>query len=233
MAPPQTDPPVSACPVLCLVTDRSRIPHAAGADGRAELVDFVRQAARAGVDLIQVRERDLDGRDLYELVCRCVQATVRTDARVLVNDRLDVALAAGAAGVHLRGDSPDGARIRRMVPAGVLVGRSVHGPDEAVAVAKAGELDYLIAGTVFSTPSKGSSHDALGLEGLHTIVERVSMPVLAIGGVTTTTSGAVASTGAAGFAAIGLFAQAGGHAEQLAQLVLKSRRAFDTSRSVP
>jgi thiamine-phosphate pyrophosphorylase len=218
---------------VCLVTDRSRIPHAAGADGLEELVEFVRQAAHAGVDLIQVRERDLDGRDLYELVCGCVHATVRTDARVLVNDRLDVALAAGAAGVHLRSDSPDPSRIRRIVPAGFLVGRSVHGPDEAVAVAKSGKLDYLIAGTVFPTPSKGSSHESLGLEGLHTIVERVTMPVLAIGGVTTATIGAVASTGAAGFAAIGMFAQAGGHAEQLARLVQETRRAFDTSGSVP
>ena len=234
MARPQTESPLAARPLVCLVTDRSRIPHPGGTDGRAELVEFVQGAARAGVDLIQIRERDLDGRDLYELVCRCVQAVARTDAHVLVNDRLDVAVAGGAAGVHLRSDSLDGSRARRIGPPGFLIGRSIHGLNEAVAVAKCGKLDYLIAGTVFPTPSKQPAQGYLGLEELRAVVERVTVPVLAIGGVTSSTKiGAVASTGAAGFAAIGLFVQAGTDSEQLAQLVRRARRAFDTSGSVP
>lgn len=225
--------PLAARPVVCLVTDRTRIPHAGGTDGRPELVEFVRGAARAGVDLIQIRERDLTARDLYGLVCACVKATARTGAYLLVNDRIDVALAAGAAGVHLRSDSPDGSRVRRIAPAGFLVGRSVHGPDEAVAVVKNGKVDYLIAGTVFPTPSKPGTHEYLGLEGLRGVVRRVNVPVLAIGGVTSSTIVAVAATGAAGFAAIGLFADAGADGEELVQLVRKTRREFDTSGSVP
>lgn len=224
--------PLVARPVLCLVTDRTRIPHALGTDGRAELVELVREAARAGVDLVQIRERDLTARDLYELVCACVKATEHTFAHLVVNDRCDVAIAAGAAGVHLRSDSPDGSRMRRLSPAGFLVGRSVHDPGEAVTVVKNGELDYLIAGTVFPTPSKRGMHEYLGLEGLRDIVRRVNVPVLAIGGVTSSTVAAIAATGAAGFAAIGLFAEVGADGETLGQLVRQARREFDTSGSV-
>lgn len=221
-----------ARPVLCLVTDRTRLAHAGGTDGRPELVEFVREAARAGVDLVQIRERDLTARDLYELVCACVKATERTLARLLVNDRCDVALAAGAAGVHLRSDSPDGSRVRRTSPAGFLIGRSVHDPDEAVTVVKNGELDYLMAGTVFPTPSKRGMHEYLGLEGLRDVVRRVNVPVLAIGGVTSSTLATVAATGAAGFAAIGLFADVGADGKALGQLVRQARREFDTRGSV-
>jgi thiamine-phosphate pyrophosphorylase len=224
--------PLEARPVLCLVTDRTRILHAEGTDGRPELVEFVREAACAGVDLIQIREPNLIARDLYELVCACVKATAHTDACLVVNDRFDVALAAGAAGVHLRSNSPDGSRVRPAAPAGFLIGRSVHGPDEAVTVVETGGLDYLIAGTVFPTPSKAGMPEYLGLEGLRSVVRRVNVPVLAIGGVTTSTIVGVAASGAAGFAAIGLFADAGAHGAALAQLVRKTRHAFDTPRSV-
>ena len=97
--------------MICLVTDRRRLSIAA--DDIDRLVDLVAAAARAGIDLIQIRERDLDARQLAALVRRCVDAVEGTGTKVLVNDRADVAIAAGAHGVHLRGDSIAAPAVRR------------------------------------------------------------------------------------------------------------------------
>src|SRR3954471_1486853 len=134
----------------CLVTDRRRLrPDAAGfAAAMQGLVDQSAWAARAGIDLLQVRERDLDGARLAELVTALVAASRGSQMRIVVNDRLDIALACRAHGVHLRHDSLPADSARRIAPPGFLVGRSVHGVAEALA---AGPVDYLIAGTVFRT----------------------------------------------------------------------------------
>jgi len=202
--------------MLCLVTDRHR----------RSVVEQCRDAVQAGVDLIQVRERDLEGAALSVLVTEVVRLTRATGTRVVVNERLDVALACGADGVHLRGDSISAARARSMAPAGFLIGRSVHGADEAVRAAP--EVDYLIAGTVFPTPSKPGRHEFLGLEGLTAIGRAVTVPVLAIGGVSMDRIGLVAEAGAAGLAAIGLFFEEGAG---LAAVVREARRRFDSARS--
>ena len=186
-------------PVICLITDRGR--HAAGADATVERVAW---AARAGVHLVQVRERDLDGGPLTALVRRCVDAVRGSRARVLVNDRVDVALAAGAHGVHLRADSMPAARVRTLCPPGFVLGRSVHARDEAVEMAAAGGLDYLLFGTVFATSSK-PGHAPAGISALGEVAAAVNVPVLAVGGVSPDNIGEVAAAGAAGFAAIGLF----------------------------
>src|SRR5205814_1224408 len=107
-------------------------------------------AVASAVDLIQVRERDLNAADLAALVSAVVKVSRGSGTRVLVNDRVDVALATGADGVHLRSDSVPADAVRRLVSAGFLIGRSVHRVDEAVA---AGAVDYLIAGAVFPTRS--------------------------------------------------------------------------------
>ena len=180
--------------ILCVVTDRRRRDPIAQAG----------EAAAAGIDLIQVRERDLQARELSALVSGVVAATRGTATRVVVNDRLDVALACGADGIHLREDSVAAVRVRAVSPAGFLIGRSVHRADEAVSVAPA--ADYLIAGTVFPTDSKPGLTGLLGLDGLAAVVKAVSIPVLAIGGVTEERAAGVAASGAAGVAAIGLFA---------------------------
>ena len=192
-------------PVVCLITDRARV---GGADGT---VDRVRWAARAGVHLVQVRERDLDGGPLTALVRRCVDAVRGTRARVLVNDRLDVAIASGAHGVHLRGDSLPASAVRALCPPGFLVGRSVHARAEAVEAVESGGLDYLLFGTVFPTSSK-PGHHAVGAAALASVVASTRIPVLAVGGVTPDNVSEVAAAGAAGFAAIGMFA-AGSEAE--------------------
>jgi len=224
--------PLKARPLLCLVTNRGRLPRSPSSDGRAELIAFVGAAARAGVDLIQIRERDLSSRDLYELVRESVEVAQGSQTRIIVNDRIDVALAAGAAGVHLRSDSPDASGARRIVPGHFLIGRSVHNPAEAAGAAEDGEVDYLIAGTVFSSASKPPGHSLIGIDGLRAIVQLSDVPVLAIGGVTGANIGATVSAGAAGIAAIEMFTKAGANSETLTQLVHKARRAFDTSGRV-
>src|SRR5207247_1866179 len=138
-------------------------PGAPDREARRCLLAQVRHAVHAGVDLIQVRERDLEAAALAALVRDVLAAARGTPTRVVVNDRLDVALACGADGVHLRHDSVRAETVRTIAPAGFLVGRSVHDLAEAEG---AGPVDYLIAGTVFPTPSKPAATPILGLDGL-------------------------------------------------------------------
>jgi thiamine-phosphate pyrophosphorylase len=190
--------------MLCLVTDRHRLSggSAALAESRRRLIDQAKWAIDSSVDMIQVRERDLAAVDLAALVSDLVRVTRPGGTRVVVNDRLDVALACGADGVHLRHDSVRAEAVRTMTPAGFLVGRSVHGVADAQ---EAGPVDYLIAGTVFPTASKPSARPVLGLGGLAAIVQAVAVPVLAIGGITRDRLDEVAAIGAAGVAGIQLF----------------------------
>ena len=172
------------------------------------LIDLIERAAGAGVNLVQIRESNLDDRTLTEVVSRAVERTAPTQTRVLVNDRVDVAVSAGAAGVHLRHDSCPAERVRSLCPDGLLVGRSVHTVDEAERVAQSGAVDYLIMGTIFESVSKPGGAP-VGLGVLREVVGRVPLPVLAIGGVTVGRAESVARTGAAGIAAVGEFAAAG------------------------
>jgi thiamine-phosphate diphosphorylase len=205
---------------ICLVTDRRRFdPPIEG------LLAVVRRAIGAGVDLVQVRERDLEAAALADLVASILAAARGTPARVVVNDRLDVALACGADGVHLRADSIAVADARRIAPPGFLVGRSVHSIAEAQS---ARDADYLIAGAVYPTPSKPPSTAWLGVDGLRAIVRAVSVPVLAIGGITPENSADVAAAGAAGVAAIGLFERAAP-----GDAIAAMRRVFDTVKRGP
>jgi thiamine-phosphate pyrophosphorylase len=200
--------------IICLVTDRRR----------ADPVVQARLAIDAGIDLIQIREHDLDGGALSVLVRAVLDVTRGSRTRVVVNERLDVALAAGAAGVHLRGNSISIGDARRLMPRPLLVGRSIHSADEATAAADA---DYLIAGTVFESVSKPESTSLLGFDGLRAIVRATAVPVLAIGGVTVDRVDQIAASGAAGIAAIGLFASA----ESLRDRVQTLRSRFDSIKS--
>ena len=188
----------------CLVTDRRRLSGTGASVDRARtlLLAQLGEAVAAGVDLIQVRERDLDAADLAALARDVVSLARGSRTRVVVNDRLDVALACGAGGVHLRGDSIPASHARRIAPPGFLIGRSVHAVDEVPATEG---CDYLIAGTVFSSRSKERGAPLLGLEGLRAIVRAARVPVLAIGGVTPDRFDEITVAGAAGVAGIGLF----------------------------
>jgi thiamine-phosphate pyrophosphorylase len=217
---------------LCLVTDRRRLvaPGAHDRDALRCLLAQVRHAGNAGVDLIQVRERDLAAAALAALVASIVDIVCGTQTRVVVNDRLDVAVACGAHGVHLRADSMPVAAARRLAPPSFLIGRSVHGLDEVKAAAGA---DYLIAGTVFRSASKPDDGALLGVDGLRAVVQAADAPVLAIGGISTGRLPAVSAAGAAGVAAIGLFMSQDRarpdpcRARDLDALVARTRSLFD------
>jgi thiamine-phosphate diphosphorylase len=211
-------------PVICMITDRHRC-----GDAVEQVIHRVAAAARAGVHLVQVRERDLDARSLTSLVEACVDAVRDWPTRILVNDRLDVARAARAHGVHLRADSVAAARVRAVVPPGFLVGRSIHSLDEAKDAAAEAAVDYLLFGTVFPTASKAVAEPA-GSAGLAAVVEATTIPVLAVGGVTADTAEAVGRSGAAGVAAIGLFT-GDMDEEGMQRAVAAVKEAFDTSRA--
>ena len=216
--------------ILCFVTDRRRLAPTA-TDSIERLVDLVGSAARAGVNLVQIREPDLDDRSLIDLVSRAVERTARTKTRVVVNDRVDIALSAGAAGVHLKHDSAPAERVRSLCPDSWLVGRSVHDVDEAEHAAKSGAIDYLIMGTVFASVSKPGYAPA-GIDALAEVVGRVPLPVLAIGGVTVGRAEAVGRSGAGGIAAVGEFMAAGsGSGPALDAVATRFREAFDSGRT--
>jgi len=203
-------------PIICVVTD--------GRGDTLRTVARIRAAAEAGVDLVQIREPHLPDRALLELTRQACDIAQGTSTRIVVNDRLDVALEANAHGVHLRGCSYSAARVRAIVTSEFLIGRSVHDLDEAVSAAREGGCNYLLFGTVFPSGSKPEGHRVAGLQALSEVCGRVTLPVIAIGGVTPATAGDIPRTGAAGIAAIGLFDDA----ESIPRVVDLMRRTFDT-----
>jgi thiamine-phosphate pyrophosphorylase len=213
----RTPLPPGRKPILCYVTDRLaleavstppvRDPHSGECTEPATraLLEAIRSAAAAGVDWIQIREKDLEARSLAALVRQVMDATRATSTRILVNDRLDVALAAGAAGVHLGEASLPVARVaewRRSVGRTEFrLGVSCHSIDAARA-AERGGADYLFFGPVFSTPSKATFGAPQGIERLREVCAAVRIPVLAIGGVDLENAASCMEAGAAGLAAI-------------------------------
>jgi thiamine-phosphate pyrophosphorylase len=175
----------------------------------------------------------MDARDVAAVGAAIVAIARGSATRVLINDRVDVALACGADGVHLRMDSIPPAAVRAMVPRGFLVGQSVHRLDEAIA--SASHVDYLTAGTVWPSASKPDDHPLLGLDGFAAIASAVRVPVIAIGGVTAERAAAVAAAGGSGLAAIGLFigvnAAPACRAVPLPDIVAATRARFDSGRS--
>lgn len=219
---------------ICLVTDRHRLVAAVGAgpsDWADALAQQVTAAAEAGADLIQVREPDLGAAAMIRLVQRLVTACRGTPARIVVNDRLDVALASGAAGVHLKERSLASTAVRRLVSERFLVGCSIH---SVGAAAERRDADYLLAGTVQATRSKQVSR-LLGWEGLSAVVAAAAgKPVLGIGGLDLPSIPLLAATGAAGMAAIGAFIPLAGEdlVEFVQKRVIDVRLAFDSARPV-
>ncbi len=175
-------------------------------------------AAAAGVDWIQIREKDLSGRDCGLLTREALQRAAKsragnaTPTRILVNDRLDVALSEGAGGVHLSENSLPLPEAKRLVRAQALsqdflIGVSCHSL-EAARSAASGGADYLFFGPIFSTPSKAAFGAPQGLERFAEVCRAVSIPVLAIGGITLANASACLAAGASGIAAIRLFQDA-------------------------
>ena len=213
-------------PIFCYVTDRRALEAASiptrSLVGRADpLHDSIRRAAAAGANWIQIREKDLDARSLVELARLAVAETRASGARVLVNDRLDVALAANAAGVHLGEKSFPLETViewrRSIGRSDFLIGVSCHSLESARAAGRGG-ADYIFFGPVFATPSKAAFGASQGIERLREVCASVEIPVLAIGGVNLGNARECLDAGAAGFAAIRLFQDAADQAKLAAQL---------------
>ena len=191
-------------PLVFYVTDRKNLVQGTVAN----LLESVRRAAIAQVDFVQVREKDLPTGELLRLVREAVGITKQIgSASVLLNDRLDVALAAEASGVHLGGESLPVAELipwcrAGNAPADFVVGVSCHTIEQAREAERAG-ASYAFFGPVFDTPSKRSYGSPQGLERLREVSSAVGMPVIAIGGVNDSTAAECIKAGAAGIAAIG------------------------------
>ena len=225
-----------SAPLLCYVTDRSLL-QAEPAEARQILLKKIAAAVTAGVDWIQIREKDLSGKESSTLTREAMKLTrtaARDDApgaaesagvwpvsgsapakaahgRILVNDRLDIALAVHAGGVHLSEQSlaPQEAlrMLRGLEREDFLIGVSCHSY-QAAKEAERGGADYLFFGPVFATPSKAAYGAPQGLDRLSEVCHAVTLPVLAIGGITPDNAAVCLSAGASGIAAIRLFQDA-------------------------
>lgn len=207
-------------PVLCYVTDRRGLAVEPAA-AKTILLDKIGQAVKAGVDWIQLRERDLSGRELAELT-ESVLERGGPNAKLFINARLDVAIAAGAAGVHLSEHSVPVGEAKCFVKERCgnqrfLVGVSTHSL-QAAREGEAGGADYVIFGPVFATPSKTSFGAPQGVGKLREVCEHVSIPVIAIGGITPENAKECLRAGASGIAAIRLFQDAADLRAVVAQL---------------
>jgi thiamine-phosphate pyrophosphorylase len=159
------------------------------------------EAAEGGADLVQVREPGLSDAEIVALTARVVGALEGSGTMVLVNDRFDIALAAGASGVHLKSTGIPTAEVRRALGPGPVIARSTHHPDEARRAGEEG-ADLVVFGPVFATPSKSAYGPPAGLEALQEACAGAGIPVLALGGVEPANAAACIEAGAAGVAAI-------------------------------
>lgn len=186
-------------------------------DGRT-IVDVVGAALRGGAPAIQLRDKRGDARDMLELARRLLVETRAAGALLFVNDRVDIALAAGADGVHVGDDDLPVAAVRAIAHEGFLIGRSVDDVAGARAAQAAG-ADYLGVGPVYETPSKLDAGPVTGIEGVRRVCAAVDVPVVAIGGVGVGNAGQIAEAGAAGIAVIRAVMQAADPGEASATLV--------------
>ncbi len=163
--------------------------------------EVVREALRAGAPAVQLRDKRAGAGELLERARALLPMVRDAGALLFVNDRLDVALAAGADGVHLGPDDIPVAAARAVVPSGFLVGASTDDPRRARALVADG-ADYIGCGTVYSTATKQDAGAVIGLSGLQSVAEAVDVPVVGIGGVTAERAAEIATTSASGVAAI-------------------------------
>jgi len=179
---------------LYLVTDRAMLQ-------RRALAAMVREAVAGGVTAVQLREKDAGGHDFYRLALELKEVLAGTGVPLIINDRVDVALAAGADGVHLGQHDLPLAAARRLVGESMFIGLSVNTIAEA-RQAEAEGADYLGAGPAYATATKLDTDPELGPDGLRRIVDAVSIPVVAIGGINAANLPSLRGLGLAGVAVV-------------------------------
>jgi len=185
-------------PIIYLITKGEATP--ANFDEKSgEILDIIRLAVEEEVSLVQIREKSLTARLLIVLATRAAEITRGSATRLLVNGRADIALAAGADGVHLAADSVAVDVIRKNFPKKFIIGASIHSFEEAAKASEA-DADFAVFGPVFETPGKGLPK---GVAMLSEVCDRLpAFPVLALGGIEEGNISSVLDVGAAGFAAI-------------------------------
>jgi thiamine-phosphate pyrophosphorylase len=179
---------------LYLITDRHQT-------GNLRLVDVVEDALKGGVRGVQLREKDLSSRELYELAYDMRKLTSRYGAKLLINDRVDVALAVEADGVHLGLNSMPIHRVRRLLGADRLIGLSCHNQINAI-MAQENGADFITFGPVYYTPSKANYGKPVGVERLETVSHLLEIPVFALGGIKKSNIDEVMAAGAAGISLV-------------------------------
>src|SRR5215475_5898799 len=203
-------------PVVCYVTDRRSLPLALSSDAIPMLLRSIESVAAAGADWIQIREKDLCGGETLELTRAALKKLRAHRTRIIVNDRVDVALIAGAGGVHLSENGFSVSDARRLCdrfahdsgkPLGFLIGVSCHSLGAALGATRDG-ADYITFSPIFHTPSKAFYGPPQGVERLRKVCQAVQIPVIALGGITPENVLSCYEAGAAGAAAIRLFQDA-------------------------
>jgi thiamine-phosphate pyrophosphorylase len=207
-------------PTLYLITSGATTPQTEPHSPEFKhLLSLVRAATQAGIHLIQLREKLLRARVLYQLAAQAAELTRGSGTRLLINDRADIARAANCDGVHLATHSIEAGTVRRAFGPDFIIGVSTHSIEEARA-ARVARADFAVFGPIFPTPSKEAFGPALGLEKLQQAARELSpFPLLAIGSITGANAASVLRAGASGIAAIRLFSEA----EKLKEVVNKIR----------
>jgi thiamine-phosphate pyrophosphorylase len=182
------------------------LPHQAKVPDLTFLIEFADRALAAGVDMVQIREPGLSARDILSVSEIVGELARKTGARILVNDRADIA-ASAACGVHLTTRSLTAEVTRRVFGPDMLVGVSTHSLEEATAAERAG-ADFIVFGPVFETASKEQYGEPVGLDSLRRVATRLSIPVLALGGIKPSNFQEPLEAGAAGVAGISMFTEA-------------------------
>jgi len=182
------------------------------------VIDVVRAAVEAGAPAVQLRDKLASPAELFEAGRAMLPIIRGSGALLFVNDRMDVALALGADGVHLGPDDLPVSVVRGAVPTGFLIGSSTDRPDVAKRLVTDG-ADYVGCGTVYKTATKPDAGASIGLAALRRVVDTVEAPVVGIGGITVQRSGEVAMTGAAGIAVVAAVMRAPDVAKVVRQLL--------------
>jgi len=162
----------------------------------------VRLLSLGGASLIQLREKKMPALEFYQQARAAVEVAAGCGVRLIINDRLDIALAVGAAGVHLGQDDMPADAARALMVAAAVIGYSTHSVEQAIAAAKL-PIDYLAIGPIFATTTKSDTAPVLGLEGLRAVRQAIGdFPLVAIGGITTANARSVIEAGADSVAVI-------------------------------
>jgi thiamine-phosphate pyrophosphorylase len=215
-------------PIIYLITSGQTSPQTTPAsEDFFQVLSLIEAAVTARIELVQIREKNLNSRVLFQLAATAAKITRESSTLLLINDRSDIASAAGADGVHLTTRSLPAAAVRNIFGEKFLIGVSTHSLTEALAARESG-ANFIVFGPIFDTPAKSSLGNATGLDELSRVIEAVSpLPVLALGGITIDKVGRCLQAGAQGVAAIRMLSDA----EQLNDIVAGIRGRSESLES--